>query len=143
MTTEGQGKRPAAQARLLMKRPLQLGQDARIFPGTKVMVSGARARELAGGSRRHWQLRGPARSASGHSAEGITCIEDGIRDWRASGSRLLLPYWLALKAEALHLADRSSEALESVREAEELGERSEERWCSAQIFHKVTPENTF
>ena len=38
----------AAQARLLMKRPLQFGQDARIFPGTKVMVNGARARELAG-----------------------------------------------------------------------------------------------
>ena len=31
-----------------MKRPLQFGQDARIFPGTKVMVNGARARELAG-----------------------------------------------------------------------------------------------
>jgi predicted ATPase len=84
---------------------------------------------LAGGE----ILRGQARSASGHSAEGIACIEDGIRDWRASGSRLLLPYWLALKAEALHLADRSSEALESIREAEALGEGSEECWCSAEL----------
>jgi hypothetical protein len=48
MTTEGQGKRPRLEARLLMKRPLQLGQDARIFPGTKVMVNGARAREQSG-----------------------------------------------------------------------------------------------
>src|ERR1700722_15422385 len=31
MTTEGQGKRPRL-ARLLMKRPLQFGQGARIFP---------------------------------------------------------------------------------------------------------------
>src|ERR1700737_1424080 len=48
MTTEGQGKRPRLRPRLLMKRPLQFGQDARIFPGTKVMVNGALARELAG-----------------------------------------------------------------------------------------------
>jgi hypothetical protein len=31
-----------------MKRPLEFGQDARIFPGTKVMVNGARAREQSG-----------------------------------------------------------------------------------------------
>jgi hypothetical protein len=32
----------AAQARLFLKRPLQFGQNARIFPGTKVLVNGAR-----------------------------------------------------------------------------------------------------
>ena len=37
---------------------------------------------------------------------------------------------LALKAEALHLADRTSEALEAIREAEALAERREERWWS-------------
>src|SRR5271157_3543295 len=42
------GQAAAAQARLLMKRPLQFGQDGRLFPGTKVMVNGARARQLAG-----------------------------------------------------------------------------------------------
>ena len=42
------GQAAAAQARLLMKRPFQFGRDARIFPGTKVLVNGARARELAG-----------------------------------------------------------------------------------------------
>jgi hypothetical protein len=38
---------------------------------------------------------------------------------------------LAYKAEALHLADRTSEALEVVNEAEALVERFEERrWCA-------------
>ena len=32
---------------------------------------------------------------------------------------LSLPYYLGLKAEALHLADRSSEALEAINEAYE------------------------
>jgi hypothetical protein len=42
-----------------------------------------------------------------------------------------LPLFLVLKAEALHLADRTSEALEAITEAEEAVERSEEReWCA-------------
>ena len=40
---------------------------------------------------------------------------------------------LTLKAEALHLAGRASESLEAIREAEALVERSEERWCSAEL----------
>ena len=36
-----------------------------------------------------------------------------------------------MKAEALHLADRASEALEAIKEAEALVERFEERfWCA-------------
>jgi predicted ATPase len=54
-------------------------------------------------------------------------------DWRATGSKICVPYWLALKAEALHLADRASEALEAIREAEALVESSEERWWSAEL----------
>jgi hypothetical protein len=46
---------------------------------------------------------------------------------------LAMPYYLALKAEALHLTDRTSEALEAIEEAEELVERYEERWWSAEL----------
>jgi hypothetical protein len=38
-----------------------------------------------------------------------------------------------MKAEALHLADRSSEALEAIREAQALAETSEERWWCAEL----------
>jgi predicted ATPase len=78
-------------------------------------------------------LRGWARSASGDTAEGIAWIVDGIRDYRATGSMLAMPYYLALKAEASHLADRTAEALEAILEAEALVERSEERWWSAEL----------
>ena len=71
--------------------------------------------------------RGWARSASGDTAEGITLIEHGIRDFRATGTVLGLPAHLARKAEALHLANRSSEALEAINEAEALAERFEHR----------------
>jgi predicted ATPase len=45
----------------------------------------------------------------------------------------MVPLFLALKAEALHLADRTSEALEAIREAEALAERFEGRWWSAEL----------
>jgi serine/threonine protein kinase/DNA-directed RNA polymerase specialized sigma24 family protein/predicted ATPase len=84
---------------------------------------------LAGGK----VLRGWAQSASGGTAEGLSRIEDGLEEWRASGSMWTVPYFLALKAEALHLADRTSEALEAIKEAEALVERSEERWWCAEL----------
>jgi tRNA A-37 threonylcarbamoyl transferase component Bud32/tetratricopeptide (TPR) repeat protein len=78
-------------------------------------------------------LRGWARSASSETGEGIAWIEDGIRDYRATGAMLRVQYFLALKAEALYFAHRVSEALEAITEAEEAVERSEERWWFAEL----------
>ena len=69
--------------------------------------------------------RGWARSASGDTAEGISWIVQGIEDYRATGSITDLSYFLALKAESLYLADRASEALEAIKEAEALAARIE------------------
>jgi adenylate cyclase len=84
---------------------------------------------LAGGE----ILRGAARSVSGNTAEGIAWIEDGTRDYRATGGMLRMPYFLALKAEGLYFAGRVSEALEAITEAEGAVERSEERWWCAEL----------
>jgi serine/threonine protein kinase/predicted ATPase len=78
-------------------------------------------------------LRGWARSASGSTAEGLSCIEEGIKDYRATSRFGFLEFFLALKAEALHLADRTSEALEAITEAEALAERSEGRLWYAEL----------
>ena len=77
--------------------------------------------------------RGWARSASGDTAEGIPWIEQGIRDFRASGTVTGLPFWLVVKGEALHLADRTCEALAVVNEAEALAERFEQRVYCAEL----------
>ena len=84
---------------------------------------------LAGGE----VLRGWARSASGDTAQGISWILDGIDDWRAATGPMLMPYLLALKAEALYVADRTTEALEVIDEAEAVIERREERWWCAEL----------
>jgi hypothetical protein len=77
--------------------------------------------------------RGWSRTVSGDTAEGIRWIEQGIRDLRATGAVLGMPPNLARKAQALHLADRTSEALETINEAEALAERSEQRDCGAEL----------
>jgi predicted ATPase len=77
--------------------------------------------------------RGWARSASGNTAEGISLIEQGIRNLRETGTVLALPHYLARKAEALHLAHRTSEALEAIDEAEALAERFEQRVYRADL----------
>jgi predicted ATPase len=83
--------------------------------------------------RRAAVLRGWARSASGETAEGISLIEDGIRNYRATGSMLDMPFLAALKAEALHLADRTSDALAAITETEALIEKFENRYWSAEL----------
>jgi predicted ATPase len=78
-------------------------------------------------------LRGWARSVSGRTAEGLAGIEGGIRDWRATGAILFMPYWLHIKGETLYLADRTAEALEEIKEAEALDESYGERWWCAEL----------
>jgi hypothetical protein len=46
---------------------------------------------------------------------------------------LTVPFLIALKAEALHLADRTVEALEAIQEATALVERFENRYWSAEL----------
>ena len=82
----------------------------------------------AGGIYRGWAL-----SASGNTTEGILWIEQGIRDVRTIGVVLHLPGHLARKAEALHLAHRTSHALEAINEAEALAERFENRNYCAEL----------
>jgi hypothetical protein len=74
-----------------------------------------------------------AQRFSGDAGEGISWIKDGIEDYRATGSVLDVPLFLAQKAEALHLAHRTSAALEAIGEAEALVERFEARCLFAEL----------
>jgi tetratricopeptide (TPR) repeat protein len=78
-------------------------------------------------------LRGWVRGVSGDTVEGISWIEQGIKDYRAPGSTLGLPHWLALKAEALFTANRSSEALAAVEEAQAVSQKYETRSWDAEL----------
>jgi tetratricopeptide (TPR) repeat protein len=83
-----------------------------------------------------WELSssGWARSVAGNTAQGISWIQDGMERLRTSGSQLGMLSMLALKAEALHLASRTSEALEAINEAEALVDASGGSWWCAELF---------
>jgi hypothetical protein len=68
-----------------------------------------------------------------NTAQGFPWIEQGIRDFRATGTVLNLPYVLVVKAQALHLTNRTPEALEVINEAEALAERFEQRGSCAAL----------
>jgi tetratricopeptide (TPR) repeat protein len=76
-------------------------------------------------------LLGWVRSTAGRTAEGLSWIQDGIEEIRVIGALFTMLPLLALKAEALYLADRTFEALETIKEA--LLEASEARWWSAEL----------
>ena len=95
-------------------------------------MSWQRVKILQLGELQH-HLRGWARSASGDTAGGLAWIEDGLRHWRATAGCSARPFLLALKAEALHLCGRTSEALETIKEAEALVERSGARYWFAEL----------
>jgi predicted ATPase len=87
----------------------------------------------------HWLALGAiyngwGHSALGNAAEGISWIEHGIRDLRATGAVTAVPHHLSLKAEALHLRDRTPEALQAIKEAEALAEKFEQGYCLSDLY---------
>lgn len=74
-----------------------------------------------------------ARAVSDDVPRGLSRIEEAIQDYRERGSVLGLPYLLALEAEILHLANRTSEALKAIDEAEAISDRSEIRSWSSEL----------
>jgi hypothetical protein len=74
------------------------------------------------------------RSIAGLFTRGISWINDGIEELHTSGVLLPISGLLGAKAEALYLANRTSEALATIVEAETLVERTEARWWSAEFY---------
>ena len=74
-------------------------------------------------------LLGWATAAEGESETGIARIREGLAAWQATGTGMRRPYFLALLADALLLADQTEEGLNIIAEAEALIERTgETRW---------------
>ena len=79
-------------------------------------------------------LLGWARSVSGVFTPAISWIEDAIEELQTKDALFPILSLMAPKAEALYLANRTSEALATIREAETLVEKTEARWWSAEFY---------
>jgi predicted ATPase/class 3 adenylate cyclase len=80
-------------------------------------------------------FRGWAMLAVGGSIEeAISRMRQGLATKRATGAEIKVPYYLGLLAEAHRRANRSADGISLLNEALELVERTDERWCEAELY---------
>ena len=60
-------------------------------------------------------------------------MRDGLANFRATDTRWMIPFFLMLLADACAAAGRAQEALGHLEEAAGTAERTNERWCEAEI----------
>jgi predicted ATPase len=79
-------------------------------------------------------LRGWAVAEQGQGEEGIAQMRQGLVAFRATGAKLLAPYYLALLAEAYEKMGQAEEGLSVLAEALEAVHRTEKRMYEAELY---------
>jgi predicted ATPase len=87
----------------------------------------------------HWLMRGAilrgwALAAQGQGEEGITQMRQGLAAYRATGSEMYRPHFLALLAEAYGKVGRMEEGLTVLAEALTAVDRTGERYYEAELY---------
>jgi predicted ATPase len=78
-------------------------------------------------------MDGWASAEEGDLDRGIVRLRDGLRDLRATGAGLRLPYYLAILAELYVKSQRLEEAGATLAEADAVAERHGESWANARL----------
>ena len=89
---------------------------------------------LLGGGR---ILRGWACARQGRVGPGLAQLRRGLDAWRATGASHLVPYFLALLADALAQGGANEAARTALAEAQAMAEKTGERWYEAEL-HRLT-----
>jgi class 3 adenylate cyclase/tetratricopeptide (TPR) repeat protein len=89
---------------------------------------------LIGGVFRSWCL-----SALGREAEGARLLAGALSDYRATGALRFVPFFLMLQADVFERAGDRLAALGRLTEAVGLVEKTQERWCEAEL-HRLKGE---
>jgi predicted ATPase len=84
-------------------------------------------------------VRGWTLAARGRAEDGIAVIRLGLADYRATGSELFSPYFLALLADAYGQADQAADGLSLLADALDGVERTGVRWIEAEL-HRLRGE---
>lgn len=80
-------------------------------------------------------VKGWAMVSQGHAA-GLSLLELGLRQKTDSGSQILLPYLLYLRADACAQLNQHDEALDLLAEATANVSRTGERWWEAELYRR-------
>jgi class 3 adenylate cyclase/predicted ATPase len=85
-----------------------------------------------------WRAQGTiccgwVRIKNGDVAKGISLLRSGSAAYRATGSELLVPHYIALLAEACEIVGEIDEAVTLLDDALQITERTGERWQDAEL----------
>jgi predicted ATPase len=72
----------------------------------------------------------------GDVAKGISLLRSGAAAYRATGSELLVPHYIALLAEACAIAGQIEEAATLLDDALQIADRTGERWQDAELYRQ-------
>jgi class 3 adenylate cyclase/predicted ATPase len=78
-------------------------------------------------------LRGWARTLQGQVEEGLAELREGLAAWRATGSKVFVPYRFARAADACRVAGLAGPGLRFIAEALEAMEGSGDRWFEPEL----------
>ena len=79
-------------------------------------------------------LRGWALATQGQTAEAMAQMHQGLAAARATGAEVLVPYFLALLAEACGHAGHTDEGLRLLAEALAVADHNAEHWYEAELY---------
>lgn len=79
-------------------------------------------------------LEGWALSAQGDTGRGLLLVEEGLAAYKATGSRLVMPSFIAIYAECLLLSDRPEEALDLLDAALIESEQQGQHYADAELL---------
>ena len=79
-------------------------------------------------------FEGWAVTCEGKADQGLQLLEEGLSAWQATGARLWLPIFLALKAQAQARSGRSEVALQTIEQAIAVSNETSERWAIAEVL---------
>jgi tetratricopeptide (TPR) repeat protein len=81
-------------------------------------------------------MRGWCLSVEGQTATGIQLVREGLAIYRATGSNLVVPFFLMILAELYGMAGQPEDGLNRLDEAAQLIDRTQERWAEAEMHRQ-------
>ena len=81
-------------------------------------------------------MRGWCVSSVGDAKTGILLLEEGLKKYAATGTKLVIPFYLTVLAETYGAAAQPKEGLNRLGDAAKLIETTQERWAEAEM-HRV------
>src|SRR6516164_904998 len=79
-------------------------------------------------------MRGWCLSSVGDAKTGISLLEEGLKKYAATGTKLVIPFYLTVLAEAYGAAAQPKEGLNRLGDAAKLVETTQERWGEAEMY---------